>query len=157
MWSTQNCKIYLKIGQLINNESLGWQTLLIYDTGKLDVNLGKPAAYDQNFQLTERRVMKSYSGWGGRDKGPALRGLSEILETTFLIIDKIFFFFFGRRNYSSTSKVIFLTYSAPILKEMQSLQPHSQIVLSYILSSESLNLGHHGSSRNSFQDLVRKK
>lgn len=109
----QNCKIYLKIGQLINHESLGWQTLLIYDTGKLDQNSGKPAAYDQNFQLTERRVMKSYSGWSGRDKGPALRGLTEILETTFLVIDNNFFFFFGRRNYSSTLKVIFLTYSAP--------------------------------------------
>ena len=61
---------------------------------KLDLNSGKPAAYDQNFQLTERRVMKSYSGWGGRDKGPALRGLTEILETTFLVIDNNFFFFF---------------------------------------------------------------
>ena len=93
MRSTQNCKICLKIGQLINNESLGWQTLLIYDTGKLDVNSGKPAAYDQNFQLTERRVMKSSSGWSGRDKGPALRGLTEKLEITFLVIDNNFFFF----------------------------------------------------------------
>ena len=93
MRSTQNYKIYLKIGQLINHESLGRQTLLIYDTGKLDVNSGKPAAYDQNFQLTERRVMKSYSGWGGRDKGLARRGLTEILETTFLIIDNNFSFF----------------------------------------------------------------
>lgn len=67
--------------------------MLIYDTGKLDLNSGKPAAYDQNFQLTERRVMKSYSGWGVRDKGPALRGLTEILETIFLIIDKNFSFF----------------------------------------------------------------
>lgn len=57
------------------------------------MNSGKPAAYDQNFQLTERRVMKSYSGRGGRDKGPALRGLTEILETTFLIIDNNFSFF----------------------------------------------------------------
>lgn len=62
------------------------------------MNLGKPAAYDQNFQLTERRVMKSYSGWGGRDKGPALRGLTEILETTFLIIDNNFFFFFRTKK-----------------------------------------------------------
>ena len=89
----QNCKIYLKIGQLINHESLGWQTLLIYDTGKLDLNSGNPAAYDQNFQLTERRVMKSSSGWGGRDKGPALRGLTEKLEITFLVIENKFFFF----------------------------------------------------------------
>ena len=37
------------------------------------MNSGKPAAYDQNFQLTERRVMKSTSGWGGRDKGPGAR------------------------------------------------------------------------------------
>lgn len=143
----QNCKIYLKIGQLINHESLGWQTLLIYDTGKLDLNSGKPAAYDQNFQLTERRVMKSYSGWGGRDKGPALRGLTEILETTFLVIDNNFFFF-------SDDEII------PRLQRSFSLlivhHPVHQIVLSYILSSESLNLGHHGSSRNSFQDWVRK-
>lgn len=89
----QNCKIYLKIGQLINYESLGWQTLLIYDTGKLDLNSGNPAAYDQNFQLTERRVMKSSSGWGGRDKGPALRGLTEKLEITFLVIENKFSFF----------------------------------------------------------------
>lgn len=143
----QNCKIYLKIGQLINHESLGWQTLLIYDTGKLDLNSGKPAAYDQNFQLTERRVMKSYSGWGGRDKGPALRGLTEILETTFLVIDNNFFFF-------SDDEII------PRLQRSFSLlivhHLVHQIVLSYILSSESLNLGHHGSSRNSFQDWVRK-
>lgn len=143
----QNCKIYLKIGQLINHESLGWQTLLIYDTGKLDLNSGKPAAYDQNFQLTERRVMKSYSGWGGRDKGPALRGLTEILETTFLVIDNNFFFF-------SDDEII------PRLQRSFSLlivhHLGHQIVLSYILSSESLNLGHHGSSRNSFQDWVRK-
>ena len=38
--------------------------------------------------------MKSYSGWGGRDKGPALRGLTETLETAFLVIDNNFFFFF---------------------------------------------------------------
>lgn len=143
----QNCKIYLKIGQLINHESLGWQTLLIYDTGKLDLNSGKPAAYDQNFQLTERRVMKSYSGWGGRDKGPALRGLTEILETTFLVIDNNFFFF-------SDDEII------PRLQRSFSLlivhHLVHQIVLSYILSSESLNLDHHGSSRNSFQDWVRK-
>ena len=143
----QNCKIYLKIGQLINHESLGWQTLLIYDTGKLDLNSGKPAAYDQNFQLTERRVMKSYSGWGGRNKGPALRGLTEILETTFLVIDNNFFFF-------SDDEII------PRLQRSFSLlivhHLVHQIVLSYILSSESLNLGHHGSSRNSFQDWVRK-
>ena len=65
----QNCKIYLKIGQLINYESLGWQTLLIYDTGKLDLNLGKPAAYDQNFQLTEGELWRVPVGGAGGIRG----------------------------------------------------------------------------------------
>lgn len=68
--------------------------------------------------------MKSYSGWSGRDKLSAMRDLTEKLGITLLIIDNNFSFFFGRRNYSSTSKVIFLTHSAPILREMQSFQPH---------------------------------